>query len=249
MLLLLGGCASGGRKPGTVPLNRNPSLYAFTLQNEGSGFFQQGRYQEALERFKKAESIQPGNATVHNMIGLCYMRLDQLDQALASFSQALSLAPAFTNARNNRGAVYMALEQYQLAEVDFAAVLGDSTYPHRWQAFFNLGMVYLQRGQLGAAEENLRRAATAPLPVFDAFLRLADIARELGKQREAESWLMEARLKFPERVEASLQLGMLLAELGREDEARRYLEEVISSDASSELAEQARTLLTALGNG
>jgi Tfp pilus assembly protein PilF len=196
MLLLLGGCASGGRKPNTTPLNRNPSLYAFTLQNEGSGFFQQGRYQEALERFQKAESIQPGNATVHNMIGLCYMRLDQLDQALASFGMALTLAPAFTNARNNRGAVYMAMEQYQLAEVDFAAVLGDSTYPHRWQAFFNLGMVYLQRGQLGAAEDNLRRAATAPLPVFDAFLRLADIAHELGKQREAESWLIEARLKF-----------------------------------------------------
>jgi type IV pilus biogenesis/stability protein PilW len=230
-----------------VPLNRNPSLHAFTLQNEGSGYFQQGRFEEALDRFQKAESIQPGNATVHNMIGLCYMRLEQLDQALAAFTQALTLAPAFTNARNNRGAVYMALGQYQLAEVDFTAVLGDSTYPHRWQAFFNLGMVYLQRGQLAAAEENLRRAATAPLPVFDAFLRLADISRELGKDRAAVNWLMEARLKFPERVEATLQLGVLLAELGREGEARRYLEDVVASDPSSEFAHQAQTLLTAIG--
>jgi Tfp pilus assembly protein PilF len=217
------------------------------LQNEGSGVFQQGRYQEALERFQKADSIQPGNATVQNMIGLCYMRMDMLDKALGSFNQALDLAPAFTNARNNRGATYMAMEQYHLAEVDFTAVLADSTYPHRWQAFFNLGMVYLQRGQLAAAEENLRRAATAPVPVFDAFLRLADIARENGRMDVALDWLMEARLRFPERSEAALELGTVLIELGREREARRYLEEVISADPSAPEAEQARALLRAIG--
>jgi len=177
------------------------------------------------------------------MIGLCHLQLGQYDKALLSFSTALDLAPSFTDARNNRGTIYLALGQLRLAEVDFLAVLGDSTYPHRFQVYYNLGTTYAQQGQLGAAEENLRKAVTAPFPVFEAYVKLADVVREQGRVQEAIGLLEEAELQFPERLEATFALGKLLAELGRTSEARPHLEKIIAKEPGSERARQAAALL------
>jgi Tfp pilus assembly protein PilF len=177
------------------------------------------------------------------MIGLCYLNMQQYDEALKAFDKALDLIPSFTDARNNRGATYLALKQYQLAEVDFVAVLADTTYPHRWEVYYNLGMSYLQRRQQGAAEENFRRAAFAPTPVFEAYLRLAEIAQQRGEASSAADLLEEARLKFPDRLEAPLALGRLLMQTGRVEEARTQLQHVIDADPGSTFADQARQLL------
>jgi tetratricopeptide (TPR) repeat protein len=221
-------------------------LHALNLMRQGATLLQQQQYSEALLRFEQADKISPGNTTVHNMIGLCHLHMEQHDQALASFNRALDLTPSFTDAQNNRGVTYLALRQYRLAEVDFVAVLSDSTYPHRWRVYYNLGMTYLQRDQLGAAEENFRRAITAPQPVPDAYMRLSELAHIQGNEDEAVDLLEEAHLKFPERTEVTLQLGQLLLELGRSDEARHYLQEVIAKEPGSGRAEEAAQLLRAL---
>jgi Tfp pilus assembly protein PilF len=220
-------------------------LASLTLMRQGSVLLEQEQYQEALEKFKEADRVAPGNATVHNMIGLCNLQLGQYDKALSSFNTALDLAPSFTDARNNRGTTYLALGQLRLAEVDFLAVLSDSTYPHRYQVFYNLGSTYFQQGQLGAAEENLRKAVTAPYPVLEAYIRLADVYREQGRDAEAVDLLEEAVLRFPDRPEALFALGKLLVELGRPVEARPHLEKVISKEPGSERARQAAMLLEA----
>jgi tetratricopeptide (TPR) repeat protein len=221
------------------------ALYSLTLMRQGSVLIQQEQYQQALAKFEEADRIAPGNATVHNMIGLCNLQLKQYDKALVAFNTALDLAPSMTDARNNRGTTYLALGQLRLAEVDFLAVLSDSTYPHRYQVYFNLGETYFQQGQLGAAEENLRKAVTAPFPVFEAYVRLADVVREQGRDLEALDLLEEAQLKFPDRPEADFALGKLLVELGRTEEARPYLEKVIAKEPGSDRAHQAAALLAA----
>jgi tetratricopeptide (TPR) repeat protein len=218
-------------------------LYSLTLMRQGVVFMQQGRYDEALEKFKEADRVAPGNATNSNMIGLCHLRKGELDEAFAYFDHALQLVPLFTDARNNRGATYLAMGQYHLAEVDFLAVLGDSTYPHIKQVNYNLGMTYLARDQLGAAEESFRRSIIPPNPVFDGFLQLAALAQRQGELEESKALLEEAKLNFPEAIEISFELGKVLILMGRDDEARPYLEQVIADEPSSESAATARTLL------
>jgi tetratricopeptide (TPR) repeat protein len=218
-------------------------LQSLTLMRQGLVLMQQGRYTDALERFDQADKIAPGNATNYNMMGLCHLRMRDFDQALVQFNHALELIPLFTDARNNRGATYLALGQYHLAEVDFVAVLGDSTYPHAKQVHYNLGLTYLERNQLGAAEENFRRAITLPNPVYDGYLRLAEIAQRQGKLEESKTLLEEAQVEFPERAEVSLELGKVLILMGRDDEARPYLEQVIADQPGSEIADSATTLL------
>jgi Tfp pilus assembly protein PilF len=218
-------------------------LLAQSLIRQAYVFMQQQRYDEAIERFHEAEAANPGNATIYNMMGLCYLSTNRTDMALENFDTALRMIPGFTDARNNRGTAYLALEQYRLAEVDFIAVLSDSTYPHRWKVFYNLGLTYLGRGQIGAAEENFTKAITSTTPVFEAYLRLAEIAVSQGRTDSALGLLEEAHFKFPERLDGSLAYGRLLSDLGRMDEARPYLQDVVASDPESQLAVEARALL------
>lgn len=261
LALALIGCAGTGSTPSTsdpatqdsrtgkttpqTPERTDP-LYSLTLMRQGSVFLQQGQYDQALEKFYQAERIAPGNATVYNMIGICHLRERKYDRALEAFNTALDLVPSFSDARNNRGTTYLALEQYRLAEVDFLAVLGDSTYPHRYQVVFNLGMTYYRQGQLGAAEENFRKAVTAQFPVFEAFIRLSDVLVEQGRTDEALELLEDAKLRFPEEIEASYQLGKLLMEMGRTSEARPLLQEVIAKDPGSDRARLAASLLDSI---
>jgi len=204
---------------------------------------QQGRYEAALDRFEEADKVTPGNATILNMTGLCHMRLGQNDRALLSFDRALALIPAFTDARNNRGATYLAMGQYRMAEVDFGAVLDDSTYPHRFDVYYNLALTYLQRGMTSAAKENFRNALDPNQPVFEAYIQLATIEQQEGFPDEAIRLLEEAIFNFPTRIEAPMALGTLLINLGRENDAEPYLRRVISDQPNSTRANEARRLL------
>lgn len=254
-LYFVSGCASsGGSGQQSTQQQAAPSqnqgketetdpLYALTLMRQGSVMMQQGRLNEALSQFQQADRLAPGNATNYNMMGLCYLRLNDFGNALSSFDEALRLVPGFTDARNNRGATYLSMGQYHMAEVDFVAVLGDSTYPYRKQVFYNLGQTYFKRNQLGAAMENFRKAIILPNPVFDAYLSLSEVAQQQGELDYALSLLEEAKLNFPDRLELSLELGKLLILMGEEDEARPHLEHVIADAPGSDAARTAKALL------
>jgi len=256
LLITAVGCAGSGSTPAkttqstdtttTTQPERTDPLYSLTLMRQGSVLLQQEQYEEALSRFEQADRIAPNNPTVHNMIGICGLRMSEYDKALSAFNTALILNPSFTDARNNRGTTFLAIGQLRLAKVDFLAVLGDSTYPHRYQVYFNLGTTYLQQGHLGAAEENFRRAITAPFPVYQAFVQLAGIYLDQGREEEALDLLEDAEFRFPNRPDASFELGKTLMQLGRIEEARPYLEDVISKEPGSERARQAEALLDSI---
>jgi tetratricopeptide (TPR) repeat protein len=231
------------KKKKNQPTPVTDPLYSLTLMRQGVVLMHQGRYDDALERFNEADRLAPGNATNANMIGLCYLRKQDFDKALVAFDAALRFVPLFTDARNNRGATYLAMGQYHLAEVDFVAVLGDSTYPYMKQVNYNLGLTYLERGQTGTAEESFRRAIILPNPVFDAYLQLASIAQKQGELERAKVLLEEAKLNFPDAIEVSLELGRVLILMGRDNEARPYLEQVITDEPTSEMAASAKILL------
>jgi len=249
LLVSIAACSStGGDGKEADARNRaakaHDPLYALTLMRQGSVMLQQGRYEDALEQFEAADRIAPGNATVHNMLGLCHFKLENHERALAEFNEALDLAPTFTDARNNRGGVYLATGEYRMAEVDYVGVLADSTYPHRSKVHYNLGIVHLKQGRLAAAEEDFRRVVTSAEPVFDAYLRLAEIAEVRDQPEVAIDLLEEARIKFPERLEAAVELGRLLLAVGRTDEGRLQLKEVVAKAPNTDNAARARSMLS-----
>jgi tetratricopeptide (TPR) repeat protein len=108
---------------------------------------------------------------------------------------------------------------------------------------YTLGLTYLERGNLGAAEESFRSSIVPPNPVFDGYLQLSALAQKKGELERSKSLLEEAMVKFPDAIKVSLEMGKVLILLGRDDEARPYLEQVIADQPGSQLADSARALL------
>jgi len=239
------GCAgtSPTSGPGLPPeIDPRDPLAPTMLMQQGQALVSEGRVDAGMERYRAALRLQPGNPTIHNLIGVAELRREQAVKALESFNRALSIAPNYSDARNNRGAAYVQLGQLALAEADFLAVLADTTYANRSGLFFNLGSLYLQRGQINPAEENLRRATQGAAPP-EAFLLLADVQERQGKVEPAEASLREALSRAPERAEIALGLARFLERQKRLAEAREYYQRVIALDSDSEAARQARASL------
>ncbi len=241
-------CASSSPSARSIQLppeiSADDPLAPTLLMQQGQALVREGRIEDGRARLQAALALQPTNPTIHNQLGLAEMASGQPARAIEHFTRALQLTPAFSDARNNRGAAYMQAGQYSLAEADLLQALGDRYYPNRAGVYFNLGSLNFLKGNLVAAEENLRRA-TDPTGPIEAYLLLGDVEEQLGKLELAESVLRDGVSRAPERADLVLALATFLDRRGRTSEARTYFERVVSLAPGSAEAEQARVRLRA----
>jgi tetratricopeptide (TPR) repeat protein len=164
----------------------NP-LAGTLLMQQGRALVNEGKIPEGMAKYALALKLQPDNPTLHNLIGMAELQRGNAGKALESFNRALLLAPKYSDALSNRGAAYMQLGQYSLAESDFLSVLSDNTYANRSGVYYNLGSLNFVRGNLVAAEENLRRATRDAGPV-EAYFLLGQV-EEAGRSRACRDGL------------------------------------------------------------
>ena len=82
------------------------SLIAFddiSLNISGDKLYEKGNIQEAINEFKTALKLDPGNENVHNSLGVCYGLQSHYDSAIAEFKRAIAIAPAEYMALYNLG--------------------------------------------------------------------------------------------------------------------------------------------------
>ena len=68
--------------------------------NQGITFFNSGRYQDAMREFEYVKKLDPGNKSVHYLIGQTYHKMGKLQEALESYRRCTSGVYASV-ARNN----------------------------------------------------------------------------------------------------------------------------------------------------
>jgi tetratricopeptide (TPR) repeat protein len=234
-LAVMVACASSTPpRSAEVPPEVDPTnpLAATLLMQQGRALVNEGKVSEGMEKYKVALKLQPDNPTLHNLIGVAELQRGEPGKALESFNHALS----------NRGAAYMQLAQYSLAESDFLTVLLDNTYANRSGVYYNLGSLYFVRGNLAAAEENLRRATKDGGPV-EAYFLLGQVEEKLGKVALAETAYRDAMTRAPDRPDVTLALAKLVDAQGRKGEARELYLKVIAAAPGSPEAQQARVRL------
>jgi tetratricopeptide (TPR) repeat protein len=103
------------------------------------------RYGDALDAYRAARAIEPGNVRAQSSEGTALLRLGQPDAALASFERALTLAPQVPGTWYNRGLAYAGLNRAADALADFdkaIAISGDYALAH-----VNRGMLLLLTGR------------------------------------------------------------------------------------------------------
>jgi serine/threonine-protein kinase len=169
--------------PETVPTESDAtattSLTAEEHFRRGNELIQAGELEKAVDEYKRALEMEPGNVDALTNLGVVYYNLGQLDDAVEQYSKALEVAPDDADIHSNLAAAYVqmnqldkALEQY-LTAVEKNAELAE--------AHFGLGVVYLQLNEKEKAIE-----------AFERFREL-DTGRDPMASSQVEQYLQQLR--------------------------------------------------------
>lgn len=123
-----------------------------------TGYIEQGDMPNARRHLNNAATLDANNSEVFALWGLVYSREGEPDLADESFRRALRVNAANSQARNNYAAFLFAEERFEDAYEQLEAVVADTMYTNRAQAFENLGFAGLRLNRAADAEYAFGRA-------------------------------------------------------------------------------------------
>lgn len=91
--------------------------------NLGLALHAQGKFDAAVESYRKALSFQPNDAMAHNNLGNALQAQGKLDEAIRSYQKALTLMPDFAQAHSNMGLALQAQGEFGMAIVSHQRAL------------------------------------------------------------------------------------------------------------------------------
>ena len=142
-------------------LKINP-YYLRSIFNLGLLYLNQGEIYKARNYFQKYVRLKPRSAQGYLYIGLTYEREGVIPQAIFWYEKALHYEPDSISGNFALGSMYARIgdprAEYYLRKV---VVL----MPDKADAWYNLGLFYLERGKVCQAEECIRRAERLGYPV------------------------------------------------------------------------------------
>ena len=94
-----------------------------TLYNTANNFYDNQKYDEAIQYYDKVLAINPSAVGALNSKGLALDHLQRYDEALPYFDKALSINPSSVNALNNKGLALDHLQRYDEALQSFDKAL------------------------------------------------------------------------------------------------------------------------------
>lgn len=119
-----------------VPQPRQSVIY----QGEANRLYEQGKLDEAINVYKKAQDLEPDNSTIPLMLGVICQDQELLDKANDYFERAKLLSSRKIDFYNSRGMVYFRKGNWEKAILDVKKALeidSDSAFSH-----FLLGNIY-----------------------------------------------------------------------------------------------------------
>ena len=148
-----------------------------------------GRYEKALENYRRVLEREPRNTDALRRMASVYNAMDIPDQAIASYKQAIALEPAYYLPYSELGALYYYRGKYQEAAGQFRDAIARA--PGNYKAYINLGAVLSDLGRDAEAEQ----ALTASLRIQEtagAFNSLGASRAYQGRDAEAVEFYRRA---------------------------------------------------------
>lgn len=185
------GFAEAARRSGTFEmLDAEAASEADTILAEGISLFRRNDFQGAVDAFRRAVELDPGNARAYVSLGSAYMRLNRQAEAARAFRRAIDLNPDDATA-------YVGLGQtHKLSGDPDNAILelnrGLELDPENADATYTLALLYMDLGDLEEEFAALERTVAIDPLKSPAHSRLADIYLSRGMYPEAVAALRAA---------------------------------------------------------
>lgn len=171
-----------------------------------------GNWDAAKRNLKVAASINDRKPEVHEAFALVYQSTGEIEMAEASYQRAISLDGRFSRARNNYAAFLFSQQRFKEAEQQLQAVVRDTLYEARPQAFINLGLSRLALADDDGAEEAFIRALSMQGNNSIPLLEMASLRLKAGDYRAAAQYYERYRSAVRRQSARGLWLGVRLAQ-------------------------------------
>ncbi|WP_411030729.1 tetratricopeptide repeat protein [Spongiimicrobium sp. 3-5] len=126
------------------------------LNQKGTDFFSQSKYQEALEYYQRAVALNPTDAIITFNLGNALFNLGRHEECIPKIKRALELDPTNTSALNLLGNAYTQIKHYKEAIDAFEQALA---LKEDAETRNNLGSCYYANHQYALAAEFFQKAS------------------------------------------------------------------------------------------
>lgn len=174
---------------------------------EGNQLYEQGKNQEALEKYKSILEEFPDAYIVNRNIGNCYFKMEKYDKAVEFYKKVLEEEPdnkdlimSIGNCYANQGKSDLALEWYnkiEFEEIDDATVL------------YNIGTDYYNLNKFEKALKYYQRSVEINPEFLDSLYQLGLTHLNMGNNEKAVQVFEKYLEKDPDSPRASKVKGFL----------------------------------------
>jgi len=193
----------------------------------GRNYMDQGQYEIALEKLKRAVAHDKTYAPAHTLLGVLYETIGETEKAGKEYKLAVQYDPTDGDVNNNYGAYLCATGKGKDADKYFMTAVDDPFYSTPEIALSNAGSCALGRGDLDKAEAFLRQSLDYDSKLAGSLLPMARISYQKGSYLRARAFLQRYEA-VGAMNEQSLTLGFDIEEmLGDQQAANRYRQELM----------------------
>ena len=203
---------------------------------------QEGRVNEAIERYRNAGTVQPEYVAVQVNLGNIYLELNRLEDARVSFTAALKINQSVAAAHYGLGQVSLSQRDFSAAVSSFKQAL--ALAPEANRIHYSLAMAYRGLQDKENARAHLAQQGTVGVRVADPLLdQLQGLIRgervhmirgrmalEAKRFEEGAAEFRKAVAANPNSVPALVNFGAALTQTGDLKGAAEQFEKVLRLD-------------------
>ncbi len=198
---------------------------AITENNLGTALQEDGRFEEAVERYTRALALDPGYTPALNNLGTALRAAGRVDEAVAVYGQALAQNADSAGLHYNLANALMAQGQTSAAIAEYRKALAAN--PRFVDAHNNLGRALAAEGNVDDAIASFREATALDERSVLAHSNLGNALASKGAVDEAVVSLRRSIALAPGHAATRYDLGSVLLEAGAAGPAASELREAI----------------------
>jgi tetratricopeptide (TPR) repeat protein len=172
---------------------------------EGNQDYQKGKFEEAIEAYKKAIEVEPDSYGAYNNMGSAYAELGKFEKAIKVCKKAIKIKPDKDQAYYNMGGAYAELGKFEKAlEVCKKAI---EVKPDSYEAYNNMGVAYAGLDELKKALEAYKKAIEIMPDDYETYSNMGIAYAGLGEFEKTIEVCKKAIKIKPEASIASSNLS------------------------------------------
>jgi len=121
--------------------------------NLGDYYARYGKYDQAVEEFKKAIELKKGYADAYHNLANTYFKMGNIDLTIENYLKAVEFNPKLWQSYQNLSAIYFDRGNYSLAESSLNKAIAIN--PENTNIHLNLAIVYLQQKKFDQAKKEI----------------------------------------------------------------------------------------------